>query len=290
MENCGACFARRLRFSWCCTRPERRLSRMPRSRSAPRRARRCSAMCGSRMGNLNYPMTTSSICCARRSNTFLSFIRKTAPSIFISARFPAPMDFFRNLPRRPAGFTQQIVNVDGSVGTISPFLIPQTVKDAGGNAVPLYPADTDTVDHSHAGINNSLDFDAGNVAHNDRYALNEEGLTTGNGQIVSLRTGMPETSPPKLADKQKAQLVMSHIDCDTVPFLWQYADRFTLFDNFHQTIIGPSTPNAIALIAGQSGETQWALHPAEAGDKAASSEPVVATPALSLARISTKRR
>jgi phospholipase C len=97
---------------------------------------------------------------------------------------------------------------------------------------------------------------ASNVAHNDRYALNEEGLTTGNGQIVSLRTGMPATAPPKLADKQKAQLVMSHIDCDTVPFLWQYADRFTLFDNFHQTIIGPSTPNAIALIAGQSGETQ----------------------------------
>ncbi len=50
-------------------------------------------------------------------------------------------------------------------------------------------------------------------------------------------------------------------DCDTVPFLWQYADRFTLFDNFHQTVIGPSTPNAIAMIAGQSGDTQWALHP-----------------------------
>jgi phospholipase C len=192
--------------------------------------------------------------------------------------FPGADGLFSKSAAATAGFTQQIVNVDGSVGTISPFLIPQTVKDAGGNAVPLYPADTDTGDNSHAGINNSLDFDAGNVARNDRYALNEEGLTTGDGQIVSLRTGMPATSPPKLADKQKAQLVMSHIDCDTVPFLWQYAGRFTLFDNFHQTIIGPSTPNAIALIAGQSGETQWALHPAETGDKAASSEPVVADP------------
>jgi phospholipase C len=43
--------------------------------------------------------------------------------------------------------------------------------------------------------------------------------------------------------------------------LWRYADRFTLFDNFFDTVIGPSTPNAIAMIAGQSGMTQWVLHP-----------------------------
>ena len=55
------------------------------------------------------------------------------------------------------------------------------------------------------------------------------------------------------------------IDCNTIPFLWNYADRFTLFDNFHQTTIGPSTPNAIAMIAGQTGETQWALHASQPG-------------------------
>jgi len=58
--------------------------------------------------------------------------------------------------------------------------------------------------------------------------------------------------------------VMSHVDCDTVPFLWRYADRFTLFDHFMDTIVGPSTPNAIAMIAGQGGETQWMLHPGQA--------------------------
>jgi phospholipase C len=36
-------------------------------------------------------------------------------------------------------------------------------------------------------------------------------------------------------------------------------------DNFHQTTIGPSTPNAIAMIAAQTGETQWALHPETTG-------------------------
>jgi phospholipase C len=35
---------------------------------------------------------------------------------------------------------------------------------------------------------------------------------------------------------------MSHVDCDAAPFLWRYADRFTLFDHFFDTVIGPSTP------------------------------------------------
>ncbi len=38
-------------------------------------------------------------------------------------------------------------------------------------------------------------------------------------------------------------------------FCGGYADRFTLFDHFMDTIVGPSTPNAIAMIAGQGGET-----------------------------------
>ncbi len=183
------------------------------------------------------------------------------------------------------GFVQPIVNTDGTVGTIKPFLIPQTVKDVHGKTVQLYPADTASVDHSHSGIDNGLDVDANKLAHNDRYALNAEKLTTLNGKIVSLSTGLPPTAPPTLAQKQTGELVVSHIDCDTIPFLWQYADRFTLFDNFHQTVIGPSTPNAIAMIAGQSGDTQWALHPGEGSNNTASptvqesgGEPVVGDP------------
>ena len=45
--------------------------------------------------------------------------------------------------------------------------------------------------------------------------------------------------------------------------MWSWAKNFVLFDNFRQTIVGPSTPNAIAIIAGQSGQTQWGLHPNE---------------------------
>jgi phospholipase C len=185
--------------------------------------------------------------------------------------FPGAQGLFSQSAGQTPGFTQPIVDVDGTTGTISPFLITQTVTDVNGNTVPLYPMDTDSVDHSHAGIDNSLNVDANGVSANDRYALNEEGLTTKNGQIVSLSTGAPSTALPTVTQKQRGELVMSHIDCDTIPFVWQFADRFTLFDNFHQTIIGPSTPNAIAMIAGQSGQTQWALHPSEGSNNTASS-------------------
>jgi len=58
--------------------------------------------------------------------------------------------------------------------------------------------------------------------------------------------------------------VMAHVDCDTIPFFWRWASNFTLFDNIFATEDTPSTPNAIAMIAGQSGETQWVRHPGPA--------------------------
>ena len=45
-----------------------------------------------------------------------------------------------------------------------------------------------------------------------------------------------------------------------IPFFWRYANRFTIFDNIFATEDTPSTPNAIAMIAGQAGETQWVKH------------------------------
>jgi phospholipase C len=192
--------------------------------------------------------------------------------------YPSATGLYSQPARQTPGLVQPIMNTDGSVTMISPFLIPQTVKTVTTppQTVPIYPMDTASVDHSHTGINNSLDV-SGGIAQNDRYALNAEGLTTTNAgpfspsnppRVVSLKTGLPVTSVT-LAQKQKAELTISHVDCDTVPFLWQYADRFTLFDDFNQTIIGPSTPNAIAMVAGQSGETQWVLHPGEASSNTA---------------------
>lgn len=172
--------------------------------------------------------------------------------------------------RRVPGAVQRIRNTDGSFADISPFLIPRTVIDAHGHAVPLYPEDTQSSDHSHPGMLRSLHLDAAThrSARNDGYALAQEHLfyagdASTDADIVGPGGRLP-AAPPTLAQKQAGELAMAHLDCDTIPFLWQYADRFTLFDNFHQTTIGPSTPNAIAMIAGQTGETQWALHPEQA--------------------------
>ena len=204
---------------------------------------------------------------------------------FYFGTFPGAHGLYSQSAGSTLGFSQPIVNTDGSVGTISPFLIPQTVKTAAGATVPLYPADTASIDHSHAGILVSQDF-VGGVSKNDRFALDEEGLTTNaQGAIVSKTTGLPATANPTLIQKQMGEVAMSHVDCDTAPYLWQFADRFALFDNFHMTVTSASTPNALALISGQSGLTQWALHPGEASSNTASptvassgGEPVVGDP------------
>ncbi|HET9029099.1 MAG TPA: alkaline phosphatase family protein [Candidatus Aquilonibacter sp.] len=55
-------------------------------------------------------------------------------------------------------------------------------------------------------------------------------------------------------------LTMAFEDCDTIPYYWQYAKNFALYDHFFQGMYGPSTPGNIDLIAAQTGQTQWARH------------------------------
>jgi phospholipase C len=175
-------------------------------------------------------------------------------------------------PARSSGsFRQAIWTTDGSFATVTPFLLPRSVLLPGGKSVSVFPEDMASVDHSHRGMVNSMHVDAATRARtkNDSYVLNMEGLAyAGDGSEVAsviARNGTKVSGTPSLAKKQMGELMVAHLDCDTIPFLWQLADRFTLMDNFHQTTIGPSTPNAIAMVAGQTGETQWALHPATTG-------------------------
>ena len=174
--------------------------------------------------------------------------------------FEAPAGF--TPADKTPSFTQRYLDTSLSVKTIKPFLMPQSVVGAG-KVIPVYPADEISVDHSHQGMANSLDVDpTTGIAANDRYAMDQEGLTTNASGAIVTSAGATPTSIT-LAQAQKAETDIGHIDCDTIPFMWSWAKHFVLFDNFHQTIVGPSTPNAIAIIAGQSGETQWALHPDE---------------------------
>jgi phospholipase C len=69
-------------------------------------------------------------------------------------------------------------------------------------------------------------------------------------------------------------LTMAYVDCNTVPFLWYYAHRFTLYDHIFQGMYGPSTPGNIDLIAAQTGQTQLARHPDEREAPSGLGEPV----------------
>ena len=53
---------------------------------------------------------------------------------------------------------------------------------------------------------------------------------------------------------------MAHVDCDTIPYLWTYASRFALFDDFFQGVRAPSTPSNVEIIAAQNGETEYARY------------------------------
>ena len=181
--------------------------------------------------------------------------------------FSAPTGF--TPANQTASWNQQIVNVfsNGSVSsattTMTPFLAPQAVTNANSDLVQIYPADVVSVSHSHQGIGNSMDYNATTgVAANDRYALTQESLTTTSTGAIVKSTGVAPSSIT-LAQKQAGEQAIAHVDCDTVPFLWQWAKNFVLFDNFHQGIVAPSSPNAIEVLAGQVGQTQWALHNSE---------------------------
>ncbi|MDF5736340.1 MULTISPECIES: phospholipase C [unclassified Nostoc] len=141
-------------------------------------------------------------------------------------------------PRKTPGFTQSYTDVNGQTVTVQPFRIG---SEQNASAV-------DSVDHSHIGLATKLHVVDGKPKM-DQFAYDEYTRFASKGGAANIAEG-----------KQFARLVMSHIDCDTIPFFWKWASRFTVFDNIFATEDTPSTPNAVAMIAGQSGETQWVKH------------------------------
>jgi phospholipase C len=137
-----------------------------------------------------------------------------------------------------AGFTQTYADADGNAVTVRPFRIGPAQNASS----------VDSVDHSHAGLATKIHVVDG-IAKMDRFAYDEYNRFAAKGGAANAAEGT-----------QFARLVMSYIDCDTIPFFWQWASNFTIFDNTFATEDTPSTPNAVAMIAGQSGETQWVKH------------------------------
>jgi len=151
--------------------------------------------------------------------------------------FPGAHGLFSQPEDKTPGFSQYIQNVDGTYSKITPFRLDQG----------WLPWDLDDVSHAHSAMVEKMNIDNGKASM-DEFALVQEDLEF-TGQY------------PTLTAKQYGELEMAYIDGNIIPFMWNYASKFVLFDNIFQTIVGPSSPNAIAMIAGQSGSTQWVEHP-----------------------------
>ena len=148
------------------------------------------------------------------------------------------------------GFTQTFNDWGGNTNVVQPFLLgPQQNSTF-----------VDSVDHSHTGLARKIHVGTNGVAQMDQFALDE---------YLNHASSAAASAASKASGINFSRLVMSHIDCDTIPFFWQYANRFTIFDNIFATEDTPSSPNAIAMIAGQSGETQWVKHPYTSAQNAA---------------------
>jgi len=122
--------------------------------------------------------------------------------------FPGGEGLYSHLPQQIAGFEQPLMNLDGSMGTVRPFRL--------GPA--QYAADLDDLDHAHGAMLRKMHIVDG-VPMMDQFAMTE----------VRKHSA---TALPSLQAKQFGELAMAHEDCDTIPFLWRYAKRFTLFDHF----------------------------------------------------------
>ena len=170
--------------------------------------------------------------------------------------FPGAEGLYSHPAAETPGFTQYLLDTTGATVAISPFRIgpydkcPHSTVNGASSPATCYAQDTDDIDHSHPRMVAKMDIVSG-VPLMDQFARVEE-----------LKYSSSPT--PTLQAKQMGELAMAYEDCDTVPLLWGYADKFVMFDNIFQTMTGPSTPGNLAIIGAQAGQTQWALHPSQA--------------------------
>ncbi len=168
--------------------------------------------------------------------------------------FPGVEGIYSHPQSETPGFSQIIENPDGSPVEIKPFRI----------GPKEYAADLEDVAHGHLILGQKMDV-ADGKPRMDKFALAEE--------IKKDPNVLPD-----LKAKQLGEITMAHIDGETIPFLWRWANRFVIFDHIFQLMVGPSGPGNLSIIAAQSGQTQAALHPKELehdSGKKAPGEPVL---------------
>jgi phospholipase C len=52
---------------------------------------------------------------------------------------------------------------------------------------------------------------------------------------------------------EKSNMTMGYFNPKLIPYFWDYASQYVLMDNYFTSVLGPSLPNHIYMLAGQSG-------------------------------------
>jgi phospholipase C len=116
-----------------------------------------------------------------------------------------------------------------SVNDLTPALLTHNPNSARPRR--LTPAQALTCDQDHA------------------YTAEQKAMNGGLMNKFVEETGVSTCSPPNY---QAPGLVMDYYDGNTVTGLWNYAQHYSMSDNFYDTEFGPSTPGALDLISGQT--------------------------------------
>ncbi len=101
-----------------------------------------------------------------------------------------------------------------------------------GNALPIAPGSNVTVAPFHLSniSTSSLDHDS-----------------------VTARSAYDNGKMDGFIYAEGSNLTMGYYDYREIPYYWDYASKFVLFDNYFSSMMGPSVPNLLYLFSGQSG-------------------------------------
>ena len=130
-------------------------------------------------------------------------------------------------------------NTDGT-----PFTAAKNTPSVNGLTPALLTANPNQAQPMRLSSSEALTCD-----QNHDYTPEQLAMDGGLMDAFVQNTQVTDCSPPEIS---KPGLVMDYYDGNTVSALWNYAQHFSMSDNFFGTVFGPSTPGALNLISGQT--------------------------------------
>jgi phospholipase C len=142
-----------------------------------------------------------------------------------------------------------------TVNGLTQGLIQNNPNGPGFSPFRLDPSQNYTCDQNHDYTNEQAAFDSGLM---DQFPENT-------AQLCNQTTGTPPVPLYPTLEPLGTSIVMGYFDGNTVTGMWNYAQNFAMNDNSFDTNFGPSTPGAINVISGMTGNVDPATEVGIAG-------------------------